>query len=224
MTTTETEGVAEAANPRRNFLMGAGLVGAGVAAGAVAGGVAGAVTAGSDDTESLSLEVACLGQTLRNIEFPRLDGVVPETGADGLDPGDLRGSPFYVEGWIYPAGTIAEGDGFIPTEDDVIGMWLCRGHLLISPGREDPHVATLQEYYLGDVAENPIGTELLASQGVEGRNLERWSATRIVTGGTGVYRGARGQVTQSQIGFNSTVDYLGFTAPNFRFEFDIDLP
>lgn len=220
--TTNDIAAADPPGPRRNFLLGAGMLGAGVVGGAIAGGIAGG---GGDQSSSLRIDVACLGPTLRNIEFPRLGGVVPDTGADGLDLGDLRGSPFYVEGWIYPAGTIPEGDGFIPTEDSAIGIWLCRGHLLISPGREDPHVATLQEYYLGDViSDDPIGASLLASQGVEGRNLDRWSAERIVTGGTGPYRGARGQVTQSQIGFNATVDYLGLPVPNFRFDFDIDLP
>lgn len=210
---------------RRNFLKGAGFVGAGVAAGALAGGVAGAAVSdgGGGSRTRLTIEVACLGHTVRVLPYPALSGILDMFGS--LDQFDVRGSPWWVEGWIYPAGTIT-GYGFIPVEEDRIGSWFCRGHFLASPDRPDPHLSTMQEYYFGGLEQDPMGSKTLASQGVEGRNTEDWSATRVVTGGTGVYRGARGEVTQTQISRNSTAmpGEDGGNAPNFRFDFDIDLP
>lgn len=219
----ESQTVAEPSRSgRRDFLRGAAFAGAGVAVGAVGAGVAGAVTNDGDSRSEVSFDVACLGQTFRAVFLPALPDLSQLNG--GLADNDLRGSPFWVEGWIYPAGTIPEGDGFIPTEDGVIGTWICRGHLIISPDRADPHIASHQEYYFGDFVQNPIGAEMLMSEGLEGRDTERWSAERAITGGTGQYRGARGVITQSMIGFNSTIDFDGFNALNFRFDADIDLP
>ena len=49
---------------------------------------------------------------------------------------------------------------------------------------------------------------------------------RAVTGGTGQYLGATGEVRQTNKGFNTTVfaDGSGDNAPNFGFELDLLLP
>lgn len=218
---------------RRDLLKGATFLGAGVAAGAVAGGVAGASAGGgSPSRKRFSFEVACLGDTARVVAHPVLsdaaamdvfDGSSFQSFFGGRDASDLRGSPWWVEGWIYPTGTI-RGDGFIPTEEGRIGSWFCRGHMLISADRPDPHVATVQEYYFGGLEQDPLGSEMLISQGVEGRNAETWSAVRVVAGGTGRYRAARGEVTQTQISINSIPMPPGPGSPNFRFDFDVDIP
>ena len=66
----------------------------------------------------------------------------------------------------------------------------------------------------------------MVSQGMEGQNTFGWQAPRVITGGTGRYRGAVGEVTQEHIGFNTTVidDGLGDNALNFRFHFDVLMP
>lgn len=208
---------------RRRLLRAAALGGAGLAVGAAVGATAGAASAGgsSDSRKQFAIDVACLGNLARPLLLPWLTGVVD--AYQDRDPGDLRGSFFWFEGWIYPEGTIA-GDGFIPTEIDRIGTWFCRGNFIVSPDRGEPHLASVQEYYLSPMDSNPIGSRLLVSQGLEGRNEDGWEALRAVTGGTGEYRSARGEVLQRQVSLNSTELPNGNNAPNFRFEFDIDLP
>ncbi len=202
---------------RRSFITRTVLGGAALAAGGAVVGAGAAAAASGEQRESLVLECAVLGPTIRDLPLFLL---MPERG---LEEGDVLGSPFFAEGYLYPEGTIS-GDGFVPTDEGTIGTFLCRGHFLLGPARPEPHLATHQEYYLGDLTSFPLVSDMLASEGIEGSNTAPWEAMRIVTGGTGQYRGARGQVLQRQIGVNSTVDQFGNPAPVHRFEFDIDLP
>jgi hypothetical protein len=156
------------------------------------------------------LDVACLGDTL-----------APDFGA-ALDAaaGDLRGAGFFVEGLIYPAGTIPEGPGFDPASANATGTWLCRGWFILHPGRPLPHVISTQEYMLGIVSpENPTPENQLVSSGTEGGVP---LAMRSVIGGTGRYRRARGEVAQYLIGTNTTIlNAVGEPAPNLRFVFEL---
>lgn len=202
---------------RRNLMRTVAIGGVGLTAGAVLGGGAVAIATGDETsaaTRSLVVEVACLGHTIREMAPPLFWPLVDELGE--LDEGDLRGGSWYVEGMMYPEGTIL-GDGFIPTDVDRIGTWFCRGNGMSHSERQDPHLVTQQEYYFGSLADDPIGSRMLLSTGVEGRDTDGWRAHRAVVGGTGLYRGARGEVIQEEIGINST------EAPNFRFEFDFDV-
>jgi hypothetical protein len=164
-----------------------------------------------DDRErgDLVLDVALLGDTF-----------APDMGA-ALDAGagDLRGVGFFVEGLIYPAGTIPAGPGFDPASEDAFGTWLCRGWLMLHSGRPEPHAITTQEYLLGIVTpSNPTPRDQLVSSGPEG-GVPR--AVRSILGGTGRYRRARGEVVQHLIGTNTTVlNVLGMPGPNLRFVFD----
>ena len=156
----------------------------------------------------LVLDVACFGNTFR----ADTDAV-----AGG---GDRRGASFFVEGGLYPQGTLLPGDGFDPSSASglMMGHWLCRGWFMDHPGRPEPHVLTTQEYLLHLItASQPSPPDTLASSGVEG-GIE--VAHRAVIGGTGQYRHARGEVTQEVIGTNATVLPSGANAPNFRFYFD----
>lgn len=114
---------------RRRWLGGAAIGGVALAGGAVAGAVASSQTADGIRRERLVLEVACLGDTFRQADF-----------ADAPVPNDLRGSPFAVEGWIYPEGTI-QGDGFVATATGAIGHWFCSGCEATSPSRRRSHSA-----------------------------------------------------------------------------------
>jgi hypothetical protein len=165
-----------------------------------------------DDRErgDVVLDVACLGDTF-----------APDMGA-ALDAGagDLRGVGFFVEGLIYPSGTIPSGPGFDPASEDAVGTWLCRGWLMLHGGRPEPHVVSTQEYMLGIVSpSNPTPRNQLVSSGTEGGVPK---AVRSVIGGTGRYRRARGEVVQHLIGTNTTVlNVLGMPAPNLRFVFEL---
>lgn len=199
---------------RRNLLRGAAVGGAVVATAAVGAGTAAAVSGGNQfRRESLVFEVACLGQTWRDSPV-----------RNPADDADFR-TPFSVEGYIYPDGTTSEG--FIPTLDGVIGHWLCRGWIMIDGERFEPHTFSDQLYTFGLINPDRVfPPDTLTSLGLEGTFDMSQVSSRSVTGGTGQYFGANGQVNQSFISTNSTVfdDGSGDNALNFRFEFDLLLP
>jgi hypothetical protein len=157
--------------------------------------------------QALALEVSCDGRTQRW-----------DSGAVGTG---LRGATFVVNGKIFPAGTFAKG----PTGPDSpgsIGTWVCRGTLYfdlaeIAQGKE-PHAATTQFFLFDD------GSQLV-TEGVEGGAAE---FTRLVAGGTGRYRGTRGQVTEREVGTNPTLlkpaPGVEIPAPNFVFRFSFEKP
>lgn len=138
-------------------------------------------------------------------------------------PTDANGDPagganFVVEGVIYEPGTFAKfgaNSGLLPNGDPefpnrVIGRWTCRGWFTNDgiATVTGPFVATTQLYDF-DLS-NP-GAELLVSDGIELIDLNV-PFSRAITGGTGRYRFARGQVVQEAVGANAT----GL----FNFEFD----
>jgi hypothetical protein len=160
-------------------------------------------------------DVACLGNTLRVILAPEANPAA----------GNLLGSVFYVEGEIYPAGTIKR-TGFNPASMARIGTWICRGWFLITPGRPNPHVITQQEYVIGGISSRRLfPPDHLASSGMEGADKEV-TLVRSIVGGSGRFAGARGTVIQAVTGTNTTrltpkaLGDLG-NAPNFRFQFNL---
>lgn len=193
---------------RRAFWGAAGVAGASV--GVSAGAFSGLGDHAEAGTGTLSIDMACLGDTFRFILVP------------GDNPNDdLRGAPFSVEGNIYPAGTI-KGDGFDPNSVKPTGTWVCRGWLMQAPGRPTPAVITTQEYFLSEPLGGPDAfvADQLVSSGLEGPGKR--PAVRAVIGGTGRYAGARGTVVQHSLGTNTTRLWLAGAlgpAPNFRFEF-----
>lgn len=200
----------------RRAVVGLTAGGVGLVAG-LGGGIAMSQQAGATTT-SLTVEVALKGETFRLFPSPALV-------SDDLDPSDFRGSPFWTEGWIYPEGTI-RGDGFVPTIEGAIGHWFCRGHIISSAERAEPHIVSNQEFIFGLIsADRLFPPDMLATVGLEASNEGAQDAMRTVTGGSGIYRGASGQVLEIEIGLNSTIQYgLDIPAPNFRYEFDFDTP
>lgn len=161
---------------------------------------------------ALVLDVACLGHT-----FAANDG-----GA--LDPanGDLRGLSFCVEGLIYPAWTIPTGVEFdLEQAPPSSGSWFCRGWFISHPGRLLPYTDTIQDFVLEPLtSDNLWSADTLMSSGPEGVPE---TFVRAVIGGTGRYRGARGEETMETIGTNSSIlNINGENAPNFRFHYDLD--
>jgi hypothetical protein len=224
----EPEEDAEQQDPSGTYVSRRGAIGlaAGGVGAAAAGLGVGLVIGGSDAaaSERLVVDVACIGDTFRAIPMPEvLDKVRDIPGA--VDPGDLRGSPFTTEGWMYPEGTI-RGPGFVPTEEGVIGHWFCRGHFILNPGRVAPHVMSHHEYIFGLIQpDNLFPPDMLCSVGLESSEERVQSGMRAINGGTGKYRAASGQVEQVELGVNSTVLFsLEGLAPSFRFDFDLLIP
>ncbi len=198
---------------RRRMLRGLALGGVAVGAGVVGAGAAVATTGSGWKRETFTYDVACLGHFWRwsNTAMPENDA-------------DFR-TPFFVEGWIYPEGTIP-GDGFVPTVDNSIGHWFCRGWTMIDGSRGEPHVTSTQQYVMGAITEDRLFPEdIIVSSGLEGTNGAQ-VATRPVIGGSGKYLGATGAVRQTHNGVNTTVfaDGSGDNALNFIFEFDLLIP
>jgi hypothetical protein len=115
-----------------------------------------------------------------------------------------RGDGFIVQGKIYPAGTIPPG-GTIenpgPFDPDTtpgsIGNWICRGTFNFDISEilagANPHLYSTQLHLF----DNGRG---LVHEGPEGGAPE----LRAITGGTGRFSGASGEVLEEPIGVNST--------------------
>ena len=194
----------------RRSLLRAGLLWGG---GAAAAGLAAPSAAPAQDWwppgPRLTLDVACLGDTLSMAQ-----GTGSAPGA-----GKLYASPFFVHGVIYKGGSLAAGDGFDPRNAAPgIGVWLCHGFLLMGGDIPLPDVDASQEHVLGEVGPDSFGRAALHSSGFEPHSVGV-TAPRSVTGGTGPFAGARGVVTETLIGRNVTVLPTGMNAPNLRFEF-----
>jgi len=173
----------------------------------------------------LSVATWVVGQPDRQVFDISCNGVSlefagPSQTVDGVELPDY-GASFVVTGYIYPEGTFADNgfdrgvtaDGRPEFPELVIGTWYCRGWFVGPAGiltTTGPFVATTQTY---DFDPNRPGIETLTSDGLELADLGL-PFRRAVTGGSGRFAGARGDVAQTVVGINST----GFL--NFQFDFD----
>ena len=181
----------------------------------VAASLAIAAPAHAETEDTKVFDVAMLGDTHRLIPGP------------GVDDFDLRGTTYYVDGIIYPAGTIPGGTEVFDSAahaDLAIGTWVSTGHFIWSTDRFQPHRFSIQQHIFGQITpDNLFPVNQIASQGTESsRTQDTLPSTRVITGGSGDYIGATGQITQYGLGKNTTViDVLGSKqlAPNFRFHF-----
>ncbi len=191
-------------------------------------GIATAATVNVQKAEAqrrrFAIDVSCDANSIR---FEGPTGPNPDNPEGDPGPHPYYGASFVVQGVIYSEGTLRtagfESTGLTPDgtpefPDRVIGQWTCRGWFVgdsKDPARggiftpTGPFVATTQIYNLD--TENQ-GDKLLISDGVELIDLNV-PFKRPITGGTGIYRKARGEVTQSAIGANQTGLF------NFSFDF-----
>lgn len=123
------------------------------------------------------------------------------------------------------------------------GHWLSRGWVLINgqkePNRDtrgtiveerrtEPHLLTEHNYVFGRFDAGNLSPEMLISAGMDDtNNADTEENIRAITGGTGRFRFARGQVVKRRLGVNTTIlrtfaDF-GAKAPNYRFDFEIML-
>ena len=175
--------------------------------------VAGPVGADRDDTPAAEaghlagVDVAEDGTRFVFDEAPVLENGFP-----------AYGNGFVTQGYIYPAGTLGESDGVLADgspeyPDLVIGTWTCWGYFIGDGADTDdgPWVITTQVF---DFEPDQPGTDTLVTVGME-TPAGLGPIDRAVTGGTGDFRLARGQMTQVTLGHNAS------EGVNATFDFDV---
>jgi hypothetical protein len=129
---------------------------------------------------------------------------------DGLP---VRRTAFASQGYIYPAGTLTEGNGVLADgspefPDKVLGQWSCWGWYAGAgaPAGAAPWLATHLFNFGG-----AWGAATLVSEG-HGIDEPGVALERAITGGTGSYAGAGGVQRETLLGFNAS------DGANFRYE------
>tara|TARA_R110002110_G_scaffold205066_1_gene416763 strand:- start:167055 stop:167777 length:723 start_codon:yes stop_codon:yes gene_type:complete len=233
---------------RRRLLATFGL---GFGASAVAGSALAASSKVSGNRLEVEIDVAVLGHT----NYDNEEGAHnrdPDYAAQVKDPkkfreaykkSDLRGSSFYHEGLIYPAGTISKPkDGRDVNWDfdaEPIGTFFDRGWAIINNrsdgpyvARPDPHLLSHTDYYLGGVVgpDNLTPPDMIATVGLQHNDGMSGQYLRAVVGGTGKYATVSGQMVQTPWGNNSSILQGRFLpegakppSPNFRIKFELYL-
>ena len=162
-----------------------------------------AAKAEPQDFERFTLDVAVLHPT-----FAIVPGAIfGETGAS-----TQRGTPFIVDGKIFPGGTLHKGAGTgDPDMPGSVGSWICKGIFTSDLGSEDIGFDTTQMFlFNGD-------HEAIWTEGLEaGLGKIGVITHRTILGGTGRFRGAQGEVVQESLRTN-----VGGT-PNIRVTFKIE--
>ena len=197
---------------RRAWLGGAAVAGAAIGGGAIAGGsVAAAQDSFSPRRERIVVDVACDGDTFRATPY-----------ANRPLENDNRGTPFSVEGWIYPEGFLP-GDGYIISSEGAIGHWFCAGFNIQHPERAEPHINATANFVFGRITpEAPFPPDTLVSTGLGGTDDDSVDSLRPLLGGSGKYFGVIGQVGRINHGVNNTVlRGPGIPSPNFTYTFDM---
>ncbi len=115
------------------------------------------------------------------------------------------GNGFVTQGYLYPAGTIGESDGVLADgspefPDLVIGNWTCWGYF-VGDGADTtdgPWVITTQVF---DFDVDQPGATTIITAGME-TPAGTGPIARAITGGTGAFRAAGGQMSQETLGHN----------------------
>ncbi len=203
-----------------------------------------------------SVDVAVLGHT----DAIDASGRIGPKDSQNYFQIDVRGDTFYVEGALYPGGTIPDPTvvtqgrpGGRPskqyqnvwdfTKAKPAGHWLSRGWAIINgqaeykdtkgtvveTRRTEPHLLTEHNYVFGQMTGDNLTPEMLISSGADdGNDPEKEVLVRAITGGTGRFKFARGQVVERILGRNTTTlrsfsNFPNAYSPNYRFEFEVKL-
>lgn len=148
---------------------------------------------------------------------------VSDEGPNHPDGLPAYGAAFVTQGYIYPAGTITcvnnecngvNPDGSPEFPDLVMGEWTCWGYL-VGDGAHTltgPIVVTNQLFNFGE----EFGNVTLTTTGYELADFDT-PFRRAITGGTGPFAKAGGEMVQTALGFDQ--DPFGLSA---RFEIDVE--
>jgi hypothetical protein len=132
--------------------------------------------------------------------------------ADGMP---AYGSDFVTEGLIFEAGALdnslgfdANGNVLEEVADQVIGEWKCFGYMIGDGAHTESGewVVSTQTYRFYGEDGRGANDSVLVSSGTE--NLPGEPVVRAITGGTGDYRTARGEVHQLTTGFGENMGVL----------------
>jgi hypothetical protein len=132
---------------------------------------------------------------------------------DGL-PADS--TPYVTQGYLYPEGTLANGNGVNPDgspefPDKVLGYWACYGwHLGAGGSTQSAPWLTTHLFNFG----GEWGKATIVSDGFSIDDLGI-PLDRAITGGTGPFVEARGVQRETNLGFNAT------DGMNFRYEIQL---
>ena len=138
-------------------------------------------------------------------------------GAPVFDDGmPAHGNPFITQGYIYPEGTLDGSNGTLADGSPefpelVLGQWTCRGWFVGDGAHTTtgPMVITTQIYSFG----SEPGAATLVTDGYELVDTDV-EVGRAITGGTGPYAGARGEASQTLLGFTEQMSVnLRFALP-----------
>lgn len=213
---------------RRSFIR-AGLLGGGALA---APAVASAQASTTRSAASVRYDVATLGQTIRMLPLPPYPTAIDV-------PGAFRGWALYMEGAMYPEGTVPGSPsepvhGFDPAAHEHIGTWFGWGYLVEDLDRSpstDPTFLLTSQYVLGVIGPDAyFPSDQLVSSGLEFAHTDQTGAggqapVQPVTGGSGRFAGATGTVVKRYLGTNVTGFDDGAHAPrNYRLEFQLLVP
>ncbi|MCK0168034.1 hypothetical protein MWU52_10770 [Jannaschia sp. S6380] len=141
--------------------------------------------------------------------------------ADGMP---RHGNPFVTRGYVYPLGTLGEGesgvnpDGTPAYPELVLGDWTCDGFLIdeAMATTTGPFLISRQTIVLNDGA-------ILITQGPEIVDIGV-PQIRAVTGSTGTFRGNDGDVHQTFLGWSEDMGLRArFVLAAPRFDRDEDL-
>lgn len=116
------------------------------------------------------------------------------------------GNEFITQGYLYPKGTLSEGNGVLENgdpefPDKVLGEWTCRGWQIGDGGHttKGPWVMTTQTFRLGEAFDNVT----IVTDGYESSEMNV-PTLRAIIGGTRHYKTAQGEQVQTLLGFNVT--------------------
>ncbi len=120
-----------------------------------------------------------------------------------------KGTPFVTTGYVYPGGTLAAygsdtgvlANGEPEFPNLVLGTWICRGwHLLDGDAETGIVVVTTQTFDLDD---ERIGRQMIVTDGIELADFDK-PFVRPITGGSGRFGRARGEMRQTYVDFNAS--------------------
>lgn len=156
-----------------------------------------------------------LGQPLRSpdgvirVEIAQNFGKFSFDEAPTFDDGlPAFGNPFVVQGFIYPAGTLAGSlynganpDGTPEFPDRVIGEWTCWGRFIGDGIRTAEAEWVMSTQVFSFEPDSGYGPKTIVTTGYE---TVDGTVERAVTGGTGEFVGAAGVQRQQVLGHNGT--------------------
>lgn len=145
--------------------------------------------------------------------------------AVNVTTGQLAEASFYVEGYVYPAGTLADAefggvnaDGTAEFPDAVIGRWTCTGWLALPRGEGEIPVGAMTTQCFEFQTDGNQGSNMVVTTGFEPGGFGR-VYSRSVVGATGDYADADNGVQTIQIiGINETGGLMYKTAVSDSFQ------